>query len=122
MDSLGAMDLRNAVMTHFKIITPATVAIDYSTIDALAQFVASARDTQVDARAISSQHTFSDGLIVNMQHADVLAGINEVILNVVGTTVEPQQPLREVGTLHSCCVPFGAMSYGYAYGCLYYDQ
>ena len=41
LDSLGAVDLRNAVAARWGIAVPATLAFDFPTISALAQFVAS---------------------------------------------------------------------------------
>ena len=40
MDSLGAVELRNAISARFAINLPATVAFDYPTTAALARFVA----------------------------------------------------------------------------------
>ena len=41
LDSLGAVELRNAVSSHFGVVCPATMAFDYPTAAALAAFVTS---------------------------------------------------------------------------------
>jgi hypothetical protein len=40
LDSLGAVDLRNALSTQFAVELPSTVTFDYPTLPALAAFVA----------------------------------------------------------------------------------
>lgn len=39
LDSLGAVDLRNALSTQFSVELPSTVTFDYPTVPALATFV-----------------------------------------------------------------------------------
>jgi hypothetical protein len=39
LDSLGAVELRNAVRGHFSIEIPATLAMDYPTIEAMAAYI-----------------------------------------------------------------------------------
>ena len=41
LDSLAAVELKNAVATRFGVTLPATVAFDYPTLEAMAAFVAS---------------------------------------------------------------------------------
>ena len=40
LDSLGALDLRNALAAHFAVDLPPTLAIDYPTLRVLAAFIA----------------------------------------------------------------------------------
>lgn len=41
LDSLGAVDLRNALSTQFSVELPSTVTFDYPTLQALAAFITS---------------------------------------------------------------------------------
>jgi hypothetical protein len=41
LDSLGAVDLRNALATQFSVELPSTVTFNYPTLPALAAFIAS---------------------------------------------------------------------------------
>ena len=43
LDSLGAVELRNSLATHFAVDLPSTVTFDYPTIAALANFIASSQ-------------------------------------------------------------------------------
>jgi acyl carrier protein len=52
LDSLAAVELKNAVAARFGVTLPATVAFDYPTLDSMATFVASSMptmDPQTDA-------------------------------------------------------------------------
>jgi acyl carrier protein len=40
LDSLGALDLRNALAAHYALELPATLGLDYPTLPALAAFIA----------------------------------------------------------------------------------
>lgn len=96
LDSLGAVDLRNAVMTKFNMAVPATLAFDYPTIEALAAFIASARRdvlhnaASMQARAVHPAH---------MPDSAVATQLNAVISSVMGREIEPHQPLMEVSLL-----------------------
>lgn len=49
LDSLGAIDLRNALAAQFSLELPPTVTFDYPTIPSLAHFIASRISQESDA-------------------------------------------------------------------------
>lgn len=57
LDSLGSVELRNAVGAAFEVELPATVAFDYPTVASLAKFVAS----QLPAQQAPARRDGSDG-------------------------------------------------------------
>lgn len=54
LDSLGAVELRNALASQFAIELPATLTFDYPSIAALSDFLASATLSSADAPDINS--------------------------------------------------------------------
>ena len=52
LDSLGAVDLRNALAAQFSVDLPATVTFDYPTIPGLARFITSLLHAQSDGSSI----------------------------------------------------------------------
>ena len=51
LDSLGALDLRNALAAHFAVDLPPTLAMDYPTLRALAAFIADLLGTSTASHA-----------------------------------------------------------------------
>ena len=56
LDSLGAVEVRNAVASKFGVEVPATITFDYPSVRALAGFVLSKMATPKDPQASSTAH------------------------------------------------------------------
>lgn len=96
MDSLGAVELRNAIAGKFGISVPATLAFDYPTLALLADFVAA---TMLPAAAAPSAVLLEDRssfLTATVDELAIAAQIAAVIAGVLGASVAPDQPLMEV--------------------------
>lgn len=52
LDSLGAVDLRNALAAQFSVDLPATVTFDYPTIPGLARFITSLLVPQTESSSV----------------------------------------------------------------------
>jgi len=78
LDSLGALDLRNSLAAHYVLELPATLAIDYPTLPALAAFIAgllAARARAAAARAPPTQHAWDlDSISYARLHCLLAAG------------------------------------------------
>ncbi len=60
MDSLGAVELRNAISSHFCVEVPATLAFDYPTETALVSFIVSKLEFSQSKAANRQIQTFRD--------------------------------------------------------------
>ena len=56
LDSLGALDLRNATAAHFAVDLPATLVIDYPTLNALALYISGLMAVSSAPEAAPLQH------------------------------------------------------------------
>lgn len=90
LDSLGAVELRNAVVAEFSINVPPTLAFDYPSISALAAFIAASVEPQA---ASPVQKSRAEMATAGRDIAAIMAGI---VSRVLGTTVSADQPLMEV--------------------------
>lgn len=90
LDSLGAVELRNAIAARFNISLPATATIDYPTAAALAKFVVD-RMTPATRTAVPLQ---VQPPVVDM--AAMERQVQQMVKNITGTQISPQQPLMEV--------------------------
>ena len=87
LDSLGAVELRNAISAVFSVDVPATVAFDYPTVAALASHISSKVRTNMpfttlsrDAHSvISASHHFKD-INLSYLHAAAMACVTKVEL------------------------------------------
>ena len=120
LDSLGAVDLRNAVAARWSLPVPATLAFDFPTITSLAQFVASksprpapaqvpclaglaqARRQGLEVAKAKACHVQAQSTpIVTDTSVEVLPRLLSMIASILGAEVAPDQPLMEV-TTHAC--------------------
>ena len=101
LDSLGAVELRNAVASKYHITTvPATLAFDYPTASALCEFVMAHMPQpggqSSAAVAESGGEELADRSAVSL--AELLAKIATIVRNVMGAEVPALQPLMEAST------------------------
>ena len=92
MDSLGAIELRNAIASSYGVSLPATAAFDYPTVGHMAAFIV--RSWPLQAGPISGEQPALPS--TEMAHADVIACLRTVIGSIVEAYVADDQPLMEV--------------------------
>lgn len=92
LDSVGAVELKNAVSGAFGLELPSTVTFDYPTIDALAQYIASNSQSVTNSAAAGA---------VLVQDPAAAAAIHRTLMDIaagiLGGDVTPSQPLMEAG-------------------------
>ena len=99
LDSLGAVELRNAIAAKFGTSVPATLAFDYPTLAALAEFVLSSKRPEgVGAPSEGYDRMELSGSYgaASTSRVEVEAGIAVVVAGVLGAATAPDQPLMEV--------------------------
>ena len=64
LDSLGALDLRNAAAAHFAVDLPATLVIDYPSLSALAPYISGLLAVSSTSKAAPVQH---QGVLQSME-------------------------------------------------------
>jgi Phosphopantetheine attachment site len=93
LDSLGAVELRNALSAKFGTDLPATVVFDYPTLNAMMEFIASLAAARAPAAEETRAHR-------RQQAPDSVAATTSDIArlaeDVLGKPVEPDMPLMEV--------------------------
>ena len=73
LDSIGAVELRNAVSSAFGLDLPATATFDYPSTDALAKYIASKRSI-----ASTEQAGWADPKLVPVRTVDSTALIQQI--------------------------------------------
>ena len=102
LDSLGAVELRNAVASNFGINVPATLAFDYPTLTALSEFVAASlpkTEAQLFEMPLPPATEESEGAAVDPQ--EITEKIHFILCSVLGCSILPHQPLMEVRSCHA---------------------
>jgi acyl carrier protein len=104
IDSLGTVELRNAVANSFGVDLPATVAFDHPTITTLAAFVHGQLKPQSTNRPAAKDAWLRSPAVATNAPSAMLA---EIVERLVGVLVPDDQPLMEVrseldGTLLFC--------------------
>ncbi len=92
LDSMGAIELRNALIQKFNIDLPATVTFDYPSVSKLAGFISSAVHTvsEVDETyRISSKQSKSV--------VDFVSTVQSIVSTVLGKSVSAEEPLMQAG-------------------------
>lgn len=100
LDSLGAVDLCNAIAHSFNIALPATAAFDYPSAAALAAFVATQQQTEVQATpavATAPVGLAPDAVPHPLSRTDITDQLSSIVAQVLGVPVAVEQPLMEVG-------------------------
>lgn len=129
MDSLGAIELRNAVAATFAVTLPVTAAFDFPTITALAQHISTllsvptsapqplTSTSRVTTRAAAPSRRAarqSQAPAAQPEHPEAAetarldavalqAMIADLVRDILGVSVELDQPLMEVGTRPWLC-------------------
>lgn len=106
LDSLGAVELRNAVASKFGINVPATLAFDYPTPTALSEFVAASLPqtlAQLSQEPLALATEESERAAVNPQ--EITERIHAILCGVLGCSILPHQPLMEVRSCHALLMP-----------------
>ena len=111
LDSLGSLELRNALATRFAVDLPATVTFDHPTPLALGAFVhqqlarsavptPSAVQRRLPLRSLQATRlpttTFPPAKVQPASSAAVEAQLSDILRDVLGKAVEEDQPLMEV--------------------------
>ena len=95
LDSLGAVELRNAMAAAFSMPIPATVAFDYPTLGQIAQYVLAHSD--MAAAAAAPEFFPGDAAPAPAQEPEiVLAAVLAVTANILQAPITPDQPFMEV--------------------------
>lgn len=102
LDSLGAVELRNALGAKFGTELPATVTFDYPSVSALARFLGDqAPDQTPDAGEAAAGVA---GLPRSL--ADVKEEVQHIVATMLGTDVTPDQvqsfPSHEFSSISLC--------------------
>lgn len=118
LDSLGVVDLRNAVAAGFGIDLPATAAFDYPTVAALAAHIAQESAAAAAAQPESTAAAGADGYWRGLEAGgspaaeaaeaessgggsgvsseQVLAGVRAAVADALGASIGDDEPLMEV--------------------------
>ena len=96
LDSLGAVELRNAIASTFGVSLPATAAFDHPTLSHMAAYVVTSRQLQAASPATERPALPS----TETAHPDVSARLRAVVSSTLKTHIADDQPLMEVR--HSC--------------------
>jgi hypothetical protein len=107
LDSLGAVELRNAVAAKYGISVPATLAFDCPTLAALSEFVAGALPTGPAGGTTADDATATAGAQLEADDweeqqgeegdtTEIAAKVAGIVMGVLGQAVAADQPLMEV--------------------------
>ena len=92
LDSLGAIELRNAIASSFGVTLPATAAFDHPTLNHMAAHIVKSRQLQAAPVAIERPALPRP----NTSHADVSGRLRTLVHSMLKTSVADDQPLMEV--------------------------
>ena len=79
LDSLGAVELRNALGTAFSLELPATVTFDYPSVSALADYIASAQQQNSGALVASAASVYDSDSIAADSALGAWGGATDVV-------------------------------------------
>lgn len=97
LDSLGAVELQNAIAARFSTSMPATLAFDFPTLRALAPFVAAhAQLPQEGAASGTAVRQALQPVGAAGHAAEVLRQTLDAVRDVLGDRIQPDIPMMEV--------------------------
>lgn len=96
LDSLGAVELRNAIASKFSITVPATLAFDFPSAEALSRFISASlsQSSNSGGQLEDLSGGGGDKDVVNL--AQISAVVASIVQGVLGADVPSHQPLMEV--------------------------
>ncbi len=97
LDSLGAVELRDAIERGFGVSLPATAVFDHPTVSQLAAFIS---HMQLPGRPAQGgiRNLQADDALRPTASATVLPRLRAMLADILGLPVTDDQPLVEVGT------------------------
>lgn len=92
LDSLGAVELRNALSDRFQVYLPATLVFDYPSAAAMAEVVSQLLTERSTAalQALEEQRALDLALPPRTSQAAIAAAVAEVVQSILGS-VQPDQ-------------------------------
>lgn len=97
LDSLGAVELQNAIAARFSTPMPATLVFDFPTLRALAPFVAAhAQPPQAAAASGTAVRQALQPVGAAGRAAAVLRRTLDAVRDVLGDRIQPDVPMMEV--------------------------
>ena len=103
LDSLGAVELRNAIAERFSTSLPATITFDYPTLHLLAQFIAAQTflpSAQVTLAAAPVNKATKAPGVSELYHKQVLATILEAAAEILQAPIGAGEPFMQVCKAH----------------------
>ena len=99
LDSLGAVELRGAVLTRFGIELPATAALDHPTVSALAQLLAriTARPSAVTSQADAMTPSEPERTMQLLSADDALVELQGMLRSLLGSAMSADAPMMAAG-------------------------
>ena len=96
LDSLGAVELRNALGARFGVDLPATLTFDHPSVSALAGYLGARMPDQATAAAAAAagDQPASHALGGIRSAADVAKELHQIVAGMLGAEVSPDQVIR----------------------------
>jgi len=92
LDSMGAVQLRNALIQKFDLDLPATVTFDYPSVSKLAGFISSLKGTVSEV-----VETYSAANKQAQIYLDFVSSVQSIVGNVLGKSLSAEEPFMQAG-------------------------
>ncbi|CAL8465604.1 g5140 [Coccomyxa elongata] len=93
LDSLGAVELRNAISADFGVDLPATAIFDYPALSALAEHLGATSSAVTIPVGMEKGTSF----VLGVDEAEIRGKLTALLLEIVGASVGPDEPFMEAG-------------------------